>query len=131
VADNYALHPRGQYAFDDVHAMLALVGAGRDAEAETTVATLRAVAAGTGENAGITREIGLPIAEAVQAFGQGRYGAAVERLRTVRNRAARFGGSHAQRDIIDLTLIAAAGLAGERGLERALLAERAAVLPQT
>ena len=59
----------------------------------------------------------------------GRYGIAVEQLRTVRNRAARFGGSHAQRDIIDLTLIAAAGLAGEDGLERALLAERAAALP--
>ena len=92
---------------------------------------VRAVAAGTGENAGITREVGLPIAEAVQAFGQGRYGVAVERLRTVRNRAARFGGSHAQRDIIDLTLIAAAGLAGETDLERALLAERAAALPLT
>lgn len=129
LADNYALHPRGQYAFDDVHAMLALVGAGRDAEADAALAAMRTVAGGTGENAGITREIGLPIAEAVQAFGQGRHALAIDRLRTVRNRAARFGGSHAQRDIIDLTLIAAAGHAGETALEQALLAERAAALP--
>ena len=50
-------------------------------------------------------------------------------LRTVRNRAARFGGSHAQRDLLDLTLIAAAGRAGETSLERALLAERAEAAP--
>jgi hypothetical protein len=129
LADNYAPHPRGQYAFDDVHAMLALVGAGREAEADMTVSAMRAVAQGAGENAAITRDVGLPIAEAIQAFGQGRYGLTVERLRTVRNRAARFGGSHAQRDIIDLTLIAAAGLAGDTSLERALLAERAAAFP--
>ena len=28
LADNYGLHPRGQYAFDDVHAMLALAQTG-------------------------------------------------------------------------------------------------------
>jgi len=129
LADNYAGLPLGQYAFDDVHAMLALVGAGRDVEADAIVAKLQAVAAGAGENARITREVGLPVVEAIQAFGQGRHPRAIERLRAVRNRAAQFGGSHAQRDIIDLTLIAAAGLAGETALERALLAERAAALP--
>ena len=129
LADNYAGLSPGQYAFDDVHAMLAMVGAGRDAEAEAILAILQTVAEGTGENARITREVGLPIAEAIQAFGQGRHPGAIERLRAVRNHAARFGGSHAQRDIIDLTLIAAAGRAGETALERALLAERAAALP--
>jgi hypothetical protein len=47
----------------------------------------------------------------------------------VRNRSARFGGSHAQRDVVDLTLIAAAGKAGEFSLEAALLAEREAAKP--
>jgi hypothetical protein len=47
----------------------------------------------------------------------------------VRNSAARFGGSHAQRDVLDLTLIAAARAAGEGSLERALLAEREAARP--
>ena len=36
-------------------------------------------------------------------------------------RASAVGGSHAQRDIIDLTLIAAAARAGDDGLARALV----------
>jgi len=51
------------------------------------------------------------------------------RLRDVRNGAARFGGSHAQRDLLDLTLIAAARRDGQTALERALIAERAAAQP--
>ncbi|MBP9756874.1 MAG: tetratricopeptide repeat protein, partial [Phenylobacterium sp.] len=68
-------------------------------------------------------------ARALHAFGQGRFAQAVDDLRTVRNRAHRFGGSHAQRDVIDLTLIAAARAAGQTSLERALLAERQAARP--
>ncbi|MDO9246387.1 MAG: tetratricopeptide repeat protein, partial [Phenylobacterium sp.] len=62
-------------------------------------------------------------------FGAGNYGLAVERLRTVRNRSARFGGSHAQRDLIDLTLIEAATRNKDHDLRRALIAERAVALP--
>jgi hypothetical protein len=39
------------------------------------------------------------------------------------------GGSHAQRDVIDLTLIAAAARAGDRGLADALAGERTARKP--
>jgi len=39
------------------------------------------------------------------------------------------GGSHAQRDVIDLTLIAAAARAGQARLARALVAERASRKP--
>jgi hypothetical protein len=39
--------------------------------------------------------------------------------------AAQFGGSHAQRDLIDLTLIAAAERAGNPSLVDALKRERA------
>ena len=48
-------------------------------------------------------------------------------LRPIRNRAHRFGGSHAQRDLIDLTLIEAAKRSGQTGLASALVAERASV----
>ena len=64
------------------------------------------------------------------AHGRGRYGQAIDLLREVRNGAARFGGSHAQRDLLDLTLIDAARRDGQTALERALLAERAAALPR-
>jgi hypothetical protein len=47
----------------------------------------------------------------------------------VRYNAARIGGSHAQRDLITQTLIAAAERAGQHNLTRALLAERLAVRP--
>lgn len=129
LSDAYASEPRGMYAFDDAHAVMAFVGAGREAEADAAVATMSAVAAGQGDNAEFTRDVGLPVAEGIIAFGRGDFAGAVARLRDVRNGAGRFGGSHAQRDVIDLTLIAAAGRAGETSLERALLAERAAALP--
>jgi hypothetical protein len=129
LADVYATQPRGQYAFDDAHAMLAFVGSGRAADAQALLDVQSAVLAGPGDNAMFTGEVGLPVMRAFHAFGQGDYRTAVELLRNVRSRAARFGGSHAQRDLIDLTLIAAAGRSGERSLESALLAERAAAKP--
>lgn len=129
LADVYATQPRGQLAFEDVHAMLAYVGAGREAEADATLAAMTVALDGPGDNAHFTRDVGLPVGKAIRAFGRGDYASAVELLRNVRNQSARFGGSHAQRDLLDLTLIAAAGRAGETSLERALLAERARALP--
>ena len=43
--------------------------------------------------------------------------------------SVRIGGSHAQRDIINLTLIAAAERSGQWSLAHALLAERVGVRP--
>lgn len=50
-------------------------------------------------------------------------------LRPLRSIAHRFVGSHAQRDVIDLTLIEAAIRAGARNLAEALAAERLADKP--
>jgi len=47
----------------------------------------------------------------------------------IRPRANAVGGSHAQRDVIDLTLIAAAARAGDDALARALVTERAVRKP--
>ena len=44
-------------------------------------------------------------------------------------RASAVAGSHAQRDVIDLTLTAAAGRAGHDNLARALVSERVARKP--
>jgi hypothetical protein len=50
----------------------------------------------------------------------------------VRAKAQRFGGSHAQRDLIDQTLLAAAGAdPSARALGRAVLNERRASKPST
>ncbi|HYE44280.1 MAG TPA: tetratricopeptide repeat protein [Caulobacter sp.] len=125
LADLYAPLPRGQYAFDDAHAMMAFVGAGRQAEADELIAAQHAALSGPGDNAMFVREVGLPVVQALAAFGKGDYRTAVDLLRGVRSGSARFGGSHAQRDLIDLTLIESARRGGDRSLEAALQAERA------
>jgi len=117
------------YAFNDAHAAMAFVGAGHgDALAALREAQTRALAR-PGDNAGFVAEVGRPVVEGLAAFGQGDWKGAVEALRPVRNRAGRFGGSHAQRDVIDLTLIEAARRAGNTALHAALLAERDAARP--
>jgi hypothetical protein len=47
----------------------------------------------------------------------------------VRDHAARFGGSHAQRDVVTLTLIEAAIRAGQSALARHYLGERLTARP--
>jgi hypothetical protein len=73
--------------------------------------------------------MGYPATQAIKAFGDGNFAEAVRLLRPVRSYAHRFGGSHAQRDVLDLTLIEAARRAGQNNLVAALLAERAGGRP--
>jgi tetratricopeptide (TPR) repeat protein len=119
------------YAFNDVHAVLAFIGAERFDLAQRTLDAMQAAAAGEDTNAMMTREVGLPIANALLAFGEGRYGQAVEQLVPVRSIASRFGGSHAQRDLIHLTLVEAALRARQASLARALIAERTQLKPSS
>jgi len=55
----------------------------------------------------------------------------VDLLRPVREIASRFGGSHAQRDVIDRTLLEAARRSGRLALARGLEAERSALRPES
>jgi len=52
-------------------------------------------------------------------------------IRPVREIAHKFGGSHAQGDVIDLTLIEAAIRAGDQSLAKALVNERTAIKPNS
>jgi len=121
----------GQYAFNDVHAMLAYVGADRVAAQGELLKAMEDTARENADNGEFTRDAGLPVALAVQALGAGDAARAVALLRPVRSQAHRFGGSHAQRDLIDLTLIEAAQRAGDQPLTAALAAERAALRPHS
>jgi len=114
-----------------VHAMMCFVGAGRGSEQQVVLDAQRTAMESGGDNAGFTREVGHPAALAIQAFGQGRYAQCVELLRSIRPLAHRFGGSHAQRDVLDQTMIAASRHAGFDALTAALLNERAALRPRT
>jgi tetratricopeptide (TPR) repeat protein len=132
LAANWAPKARdGNYAFNDMHAMMAFVGAGLGEPARLLLEAQEQAMAGSGDNAGFTRDVGHPVALAIQAFGVENYSTVVELLRPVRSVAYRFGGSHAQRDVIDLTLIEAAFRAGDIALASALSAERAAARPDS
>ncbi|NQD93225.1 tetratricopeptide repeat protein [Pseudomonas sp. CrR25] len=132
VADRWEpLALAGNYAFNDVHAMLALVGAGRVEAARALLEAQQRAMRGGADNARFTAEVGHPVAQAIQAFGDGHYDQALRLLRPVRAIAQRFGGSHAQRDLLDLTLIEAAFRAGQKALATALCHERLAVRPQS
>ncbi|TPN36234.1 tetratricopeptide repeat protein [Mesorhizobium sp. B2-3-3] len=121
----------GNYAFNDAHAMMAFVGAGLDAPARTLLEAQREAMAGNDDNAAFTRDVGHPLTLAIKAFGEGNYTEAMRLIRPIRAIANRFGGSHAQRDVIDLTLIEAALRAGDGTLARALTAERSMARPDS
>ena len=130
LADTWApMAEDGYYAFNDMHAMMAFVATGRDADADRLLAAqARSIAAG-GTNAMMTAEVGLPVCRALRAFGAGDYGTAVDLLAPVRAVAHRFGGSHAQRDVLALTLVEAALRGGRADLAQALATERTDAKP--
>ncbi|MFS8977537.1 tetratricopeptide repeat protein [Cupriavidus necator] len=130
VADTWqARGAEGYYAFNDTHAAMSYLCAGRDSALDGLLAGMRAAAGGSGSNAMMTREVGLPVTEALLSFSRQDYDHAIELLLPVRQIAHRFGGSHAQRDLINLTLIEAA-LRGQRAnLACALAAERMELKP--
>ncbi len=76
-----------------------------------------------------TREVGLPVCEAIVSFGKGRYEEVLETLMPIRKRVNLFGGSHAQRDAVQRTLLEAALRANKTGVARVLVSERIALKP--
>jgi tetratricopeptide (TPR) repeat protein len=119
------------YAFNDAHAVMAFVGAGRTDLAQRTIAAMERKASGCDTNAMMTRDVGLPLARGVAAFAAGRYTDTIALLQPIRTIANRFGGSHAQRDLIHLTLVEAALRARQIRLARALIAERTQLKPSS
>jgi tetratricopeptide (TPR) repeat protein len=118
----------GFYAFNDVHALIACIGARGggmpDSTGESLLAAMAEAAPGGSTNRRMTQEVGMPLARAFCDYANGRWSEAAEGLLRVRDRAQRFGGSHAQRDILTLTLMDAAVRGGQRALARHILAER-------
>jgi tetratricopeptide (TPR) repeat protein len=117
------------YAFNDVHALMAFIGAGDDEAVRELMEALETAARGSTTNARMTREVGLPFARALVAFARADYAACVDALLPVRHVSARFGGSNAQRDVLSLTLLEAALRGGQVALARALTSERTRLRP--
>lgn len=112
-----ALWVPGYYAFNDLHATMAFLGAGQPDQIERIIAAQSAAEA---DNVMFSQQVGLPLIKAFVAFHEGSYREAIPLLQSVRGISARFGGSHAQRDIIELTLIEAAIRGGEVELAQSL-----------
>jgi hypothetical protein len=133
--------PTPHYAFNDMHAVMAYAGAGRLADARRLVQDRARWAAEQGAAAGgppgaagssvtnvaMTRDIGVPVCSALLAFAEARYDETVQTLLPLRYAVNRFGGSHAQRDAVQRTLLEAALRSGRLPLARALVSERLGV----
>jgi tetratricopeptide (TPR) repeat protein len=114
----------GFYAFNDFHAALSFAATGRDAPIARLRQSMQAASWEKIANGEMTREVGIDLCEAIYKFGTGRYSDAADLLVAARDTAWKFGGSHAQRDILSLTLIEAARRAGRKSLAQHYLAER-------
>ena len=118
-----ATFPRAGIPFADAHAAVACAGAG-DAE------RLEALAAMLRDTDGAGRHPASPVVAAIgegfAAFSRGDFAAAIARLAPILDEHVRIGGSRAQRDLIELTLLAAYLRAGRAAEAEALLARRPA-----
>ena len=121
------------YAFNDLHAVMALAGAGRRDDAVDLIQSRQrwlddgSPAAGARTNIRMTAEIGLPACRAALAFVDDRHGDVIDELMPVRRTLHRFGGSHAERDALQRTLLESSLRAGRYALARALTSERLGV----
>lgn len=116
----------GHSAFNDVHAFVVLLGLRDRVRAEALLAAAqRRAERGHETSALAAREVGVPLMRGLRAFHDGDLAEATRLLLPLRDRSAPLGGSHAQRELIDWTLLAASTApGGERRLGRALLNER-------
>ncbi len=115
LAARWAPHAADAYcAFNDLHATMAFVGAGRADLAQAVLAAQARRVLGRDTNSDMTRLVGLPACRALNAFGRGDYRTAERLLSRLPPVAHRLGGSQAQRDVLELTRAAAHRLARPR-----------------
>jgi tetratricopeptide (TPR) repeat protein len=115
------------YIFNDWHAVMAFGLAGWQQQADRVLTNNTKLTAPTNRSA--AAQAGLALLGGFRAYAAGHPEQALNRMIDIRQTANVVGGSHAQRDVIDLTLIAAAARVGDEGLARALADERTARKP--
>ena len=118
---------RPNLPFHVVHLAMALAGGGDWVAAERQVAMLRERVAK--DPGGLTAALVLPLVEGVHAFGRADYRRALDLIEPRRSRFIDLGGSRAQRDVFEDTLLEACFRAGDADRAERLLAERVARRP--
>ena len=118
------------YPFNDWHAVMAYLGAGRTSDVDRIASACRE-GAETSEAARWGRQTAMPLVAGFTAFWRGDYEGAASLLHGARFIANSFGGSHAQRDIIDWTLAEATVRGGLTAMAEAIANERLALRPHS
>jgi tetratricopeptide (TPR) repeat protein len=141
-ADISDLVDKPAYLFNDWHAVMTFGLAGDHARTEAILDANMGLTAPSNTVPGNTapgntapsnrraaERAGLRLLDAFRRYAEGDPALAAELLIDIRPEAHAVGGSHAQRDVIDVTLIAAAARSGNAALTRALVSERTARKP--
>ena len=89
-------------AFRDAHAALTFAGGGHSEEMGKLISGLDAMA---GEGNALSREVMLPLAKGVEAFAHCAYDDAADHLDGLVEQLPRIGGSHAQREVFEDTIL--------------------------
>ena len=96
------LVPRPGAAFPDSHAALTYAASGDEASLSRMIDGLRMLDAGGHPTAGT---VTLPLVHALVAFRRGEYDEAVRWFEPIKDQLVRLGGSHAQNEVFEDTLI--------------------------
>ena len=91
-------------AFRDAHAALAFAASGYEADLGRMIDGLLTMA---GEGNALAREVTLPLVQGISAFAHEDYHEAVRLIEPVFPQLTRIGGSHAQREVFEDTLLEA------------------------
>ena len=90
--------------FRDAHAALAFAAAGDDEALGRLMDGLREIGH---RGDAVAEEVTLPLVQGIHSFAQGDYSRAVELIEPIAGQLTRMGGSHAQREVFEDTLLEA------------------------
>lgn len=112
------------YVFNDIHALMALLACGESTAARTLVASIESDVRGCGQQAELAQAAASLVARGLFDFAEERYSEALPILVRGHEISFNFGGSNAQRDVIALTILRCAELAGAEAVSATLLMNR-------
>ena len=94
----------GYYAFNDAHAMMSFAATGRADEIARLRRSMRAAVKGNAFNAAMTRDVGMPLVDGLEAYARNRHAQSIAAIEPVRDPPICLGQSRAAR-FADATLI--------------------------
>lgn len=101
MAELAARSPRPGFIFGDIHAALAYAASGEQAALSALIEGLRALAV----KGHPTAPVALPLVQAAAAFGAGDLAGALAHLEPIEAEIHRMGGSHAQWELFEETMV--------------------------